>query len=440
MGGGGFVTGIITSKSEPGLVYARTDVGGAYRWDSEAGEAGEWIPLNNWVSAEELRFLGIESLAIDESSPNKVYMLAGTFYWTGDRTAILRSDDYGATFEVVDVSEQFRVHGNGNGRQTGERLQVDPNNGDILYSGSRWTGLFKSVDAGKTWARLSGLDVTTTPNDNGVHLVVIDPTSASNGTSQTLFVGVSRYGDNFYRSDDAGATFTPVAGAPTDLIPQHAVLHSDGNLYLAYANGVGTGGHANASLNEPMDRGQIWKYSPDAGTWTNLTPANVTSAFGGISVDPSNPQRMIVSTMNTWMAQGSAWGDRILLSNDGGANWTDLIARGFDVDPDGTQLRRRREFLRRRLLAKRRFQAANGRSRQGRAPLGSRQLARPATVDGWWLDLPIDCRRDLLRGSRRRRCGSGCRLLDGLHLGHRQRTTRTLPFDRRRSQLDPRQR
>ena len=31
IGGGGFVSGIITSKTQQGLIYARTDVGGAYR-------------------------------------------------------------------------------------------------------------------------------------------------------------------------------------------------------------------------------------------------------------------------------------------------------------------------------------------------------------------------------------------------------------------------
>ena len=46
IGGGGFVSGIVTSSTCEGLVYARTDVGGAYRWD---GDNQSWIALTDWV-------------------------------------------------------------------------------------------------------------------------------------------------------------------------------------------------------------------------------------------------------------------------------------------------------------------------------------------------------------------------------------------------------
>ena len=57
--GGGFVSGIVFSPVEKGLVYARTDVGGAYRWDA-AGKA--WVPLTDQLGRDS-NFLGIESLA-----------------------------------------------------------------------------------------------------------------------------------------------------------------------------------------------------------------------------------------------------------------------------------------------------------------------------------------------------------------------------------------
>ena len=333
IGGGGFVSAIVPSRTVPGLVYARTDVGGAYRWDA-AKEL--WLPLQDWVSADELGFLGVESLAIDETSPNKLYLLVGTSYFNNGRTAILRSDDYGASFQIVDVSNQFKAHGNGMGRQNGEKLQVDPLDGDILYCGTRYNGIFKSVNAGLTWTRLAGLNVTTTGNENGVSFVLLDSSAAAGGATQRIFAGVSRRGENLFRSDDGGQSFVAVTGGPSQLLPQRAVLASDGNLYVTYADGAGPHGHWNAALNEPMNAGAVWKYNVASGAWSNVSPAGVTRPFGGISVDPANAQRLVVSTINTWMQQyGSAFGDRFYLTTNGGASWTDVVANGHSMDPDG---------------------------------------------------------------------------------------------------------
>ena len=54
IGGGGFVSAIITSKTEQNLVYARTDVGGAYRWNASTSS---WVPLLDWVSDDEVGYL-----------------------------------------------------------------------------------------------------------------------------------------------------------------------------------------------------------------------------------------------------------------------------------------------------------------------------------------------------------------------------------------------
>jgi hypothetical protein len=348
MGGGGFVTAVIPSKTKRNLFYARTDVGGAYRWDATNSK---WIPLMDGFSEDDVGLYHVESLALDPHNDAVVYLEAGVPYHSDGKTVVMRSTDYGATWSrITDVSKLWRANGNGMGRGNGERLQVDPGNGNTIYVGSRANGLFKSTDAGASFSRVTSLPVTTTPNGAGVAFVLLDPGSVSNGAAQRIFVGVSRYGSvgtNFYRSDNGGASFTAVPNAPTAYLPQRAALASDGHLYVTYGNGAGphSAGVDGKDVNppEPLDAGQVWKYNVGTGRWTNVTPSTISRAFSGVSVDPSNAQRIIISTSNTWWPQrpkpndphSNINGDRFFLSTNGGATWTDLVAKGFTFDANG---------------------------------------------------------------------------------------------------------
>ncbi|WP_051971554.1 xyloglucanase [Massilia sp. 9096] len=333
IGGGGFVAALLPSGGAHPLTYARTDVGGAYRLDAEQRR---WVPLLDWVSDAQTGLLGVDSLAIDPHDSANIYLMAGIAYLNGGRTAILHSTDAGKTFSSVDVSAQFKAHGNGMGRQNGERLAVDPGDGRRVYAGTRRDGLFVSDDAARTWRRVAGLAVTTTPNDVGIDLVLPDPSSVTDGRARRLLIGVSRFGSvgsNLYRSDDGGRSFAPVKGAPA-LMPQRAAFDGAGNLFITYANGAGP--HPNRDGSEPMDRGQVWKYRLADGAWTEVTPAGWGAhAFSGIAVDPSDPRRLVLSTISTYLAQGDAKGDRIFVSHDGGASWVDVVARGFVRDNGG---------------------------------------------------------------------------------------------------------
>src|SRR4028118_2121067 len=73
--GGGFVSGIIPHPAQKGLMYARTDIGGAYRWDEAAKR---WVAITDWVSGPEWNFTGIESIGLDPSDANRVYLASGT--------------------------------------------------------------------------------------------------------------------------------------------------------------------------------------------------------------------------------------------------------------------------------------------------------------------------------------------------------------------------
>ena len=231
--GGGFVDGIVFHPAEKGLRYARTDIGGAYRWDESAKE---WKPILDWVPYKDTNLMGVESIAVDPSDAKRVYLACGMYTnATSPNAASLRSDDRGETFQRADMP--FKMGGNEDGRGNGERLAVDPNDGRVIYFGSRLAGLWQSVDRGATWSKVTGFpDVHEAPatrpatrpagrfgrfgfapRSSGIVFVLFDPRSGSAGTrSSIIYAGVSLMNrPNLFRSNDGGETWAPVPGEPT---------------------------------------------------------------------------------------------------------------------------------------------------------------------------------------------------------------------------------
>lgn len=311
IGGGGFVTGVF-STCEENVFYARTDVGGAYRWDEAAQQ---WRSLNYWVTDEDKGLLGIDGLAVDPNDASKLYLLAGTEYFSGGKTAILVSKNYGETFDVVDVTDKIRAHGNGMGRGNGERIAVDPNNGNIIFVGGRTGGMLKSTDGGSTWEQVAGFTVTSTPNGNGINGIVFDPSSEKDGATQRIYASVSRNGDdNIFVSEDGGASWAPLKDGNTKLMPQRMKLDSKGDLYVAYATKEGPW---NAGA------GALWRYNAD-GSAENVSPIDV--AIGDIVIDPTDDNKLVAVSTNNWNEQpNGAFGDAFFVSTDGGKSWKNIL-------------------------------------------------------------------------------------------------------------------
>ena len=313
MGGGGFVSGVF-STSEEGLYYARTDVGGAYRWDKGQGK---WISLSYDITEADVGLMGIDGMAIDPDAPQNIYLLAGTSYFSNGKSCVMISKDYGSTFETVDVTELIKVSGNGMGRQNGERIAIDPVDKNILFVGGRTGGLIKSVDGGKTWAPVDSLanatDLTAA-NSNGICSLVIDPSSSDGSKCTRIYAAISKgSSDNVVVSNDGGESWTAVSGLPADLYPQRMRLDGQDNMLITYGEGEGPHSHAGS-------RGGIYRLNMETGAVENISPAE--QIYGDVAISKQDPNKMVAVTENVWVAQpNGSYGDNFYVTTDGGKNW-----------------------------------------------------------------------------------------------------------------------
>lgn len=313
IGGGGFVSGVYAAP-EQDVYYARTDVGGAYYRTSETGQ---WTSMNYWVTADDRGLLGIDGLAYDPQSPNRVFLLAGTDYFSNGKTAVIISDDYGKTVSVVDVTDKIKVHGNGMGRGNGERIAVDPNNGNIIFAGGRTGGMIKSTDGGASWAAVN-FPVTSTANTVGINGILFDPSTAKDGRTMKIYASVSSKNTgegNIFVSEDGGESWNVLPESINDLMPQRMKLDSKGDLYVTYVDAEGPW---NPSA------GAIYRYNAD-GTAEDISPSG--NPFGDIVIDPSDENKLVAVTSNTYQQQpNGSYGDQFFTSTDGGKTWNNITA------------------------------------------------------------------------------------------------------------------
>jgi photosystem II stability/assembly factor-like uncharacterized protein len=297
IGGGGYVTGIVVHPRDKNVMYIRTDVGGAYRWDDRSKQ---WMQMLNWVGPGNSNLIGVDGMALDAVLPDRVYMAMGRKI--NEEGGIYRSDDRGVTWTKL-MAASFEGNGRA-ARWIGECIAVDPHNSNIIFAGTRKDGLWRSMDGGKTWAEVPDVPKGYTgTNPTGVRSVVFDPSQTINKCTSVVYVGIPGHG--IYVSQNGGGTFAPMTDGPKNPARMQVVK---AELFVSHDQGIAV-------------------YS--AGKWTDITP-KPDKNYVGLAVDEQDSRKIVVAQ------RYGAFNNAICRSENKGVTWqqinTNEVPARFHVD------------------------------------------------------------------------------------------------------------
>lgn len=318
--GGGYVTGFAFHPNTPGILYARTDIGGAYRYDPEEKR---WLSLADHVTALDSAEAFPIALGLDGHDADRLYIISGEDRKEFGRLSI--SFDRGKTF--LHKAMPVHVHGNLSGRGTGYRLVVL---GDTLFFASQRDGLWRSGNLGDSWEKLPLPEDYTT-------FVWVSPdgkTIVAGTAGYTTRVDDTLRGHSLYVSYDAGAAFQKLSMPENTMVPDSKMnglvasrYDYDGTYLYVTMNSTGRWNYI-VPLGYSCDTGDVLggrvvRYRFQDGRivgFDDITPegdAWLNYGFGGICSCAAKPGLLACATL----CREKEHPEVIYVSEDHGTSW-----------------------------------------------------------------------------------------------------------------------
>ena len=197
-----------------------------------------------------------------------------------------------------------------------------PGEPDVFYFGAAAGGVWKTTDAGSTWKPLFDHEpiasigaVTVAPSNHNIVYV---------GTGEGALRGDISYGDGVYKSVDAGKTWTNIGLKDTRQIGAIIVDPTNPDIVLVAAIGHAFGPNSERGVFRSADGGRTWTKvlyrNPDTGAIdVTFDPNNSRIVYAALWQVRRQP----------WTFSSGGPGSGLFRSTDGGVTWSELKGQGL---------------------------------------------------------------------------------------------------------------
>jgi len=213
----------------------------------------------------------------------------------------------------------------GNRFATAAGIPGDP---ATYYVGAASGGVYKTTDGGVNWTSLFDAQPV-----QSIGALAVDPSDANTvwaGTGEAHIRSHISVGQGIYKSQDAGKTWALMGLEQTGRIARVVVHPKDSNVVLACALGHAYGPQPERGVFRTTDGGGTWTRTLFADENTGcsdlaMDPSNPRILFAGMwSIE-----------IHTWGRVSGGPGGGLFTSRDGGLTWTKLTGNGLPTKPVG---------------------------------------------------------------------------------------------------------
>jgi photosystem II stability/assembly factor-like uncharacterized protein len=223
---------------------------------------------------------------------------------------------------------QFRFLGPAVGNRVASIAGV-PGDPNVYYAGAASGGVFKTTDGGIRWTPI--FDSQPVAAIGALAVAPSDPNVVWAGTGEAWAIrDIDVMGDGVYKSVDAGKTWTHMGLDETGRISRVIVHPANPEIVFVCAVGRTTGPQQDRGIFRTTDGGQHWErvlfVDENTGcSGISMDPHNPRVLFAGTwQVE-----------MHTWAMFSGGPGSGVYVSRDGGSKWTRIEGRGLPRPPVG---------------------------------------------------------------------------------------------------------